>query len=105
MTRCTVRASREPEIECRFKRGAAARVRRDLQTLWGHYLEGVWVIRSALLNCLLTCAGGAFANLLFDGWSRAAWMSLARRICLGYAGAVIVVLLVLPWLSRRAHVN
>ena len=65
-------------------------------------MQGVSVIRPALLNCLLTCLGGAFANLLYEGWSQDGWTSLSRRICVGYLGAVCVVLLVLPWLGRRA---
>jgi len=105
MTRCATRASRETEIERSFLRGAAAHVRRALQALRGRYLQGIWIIRSALLNCLLTCVGGAFADLLYDGWGRHAWASLVRHIGIGYAGAVVIVLLVLPWLSRRTHVN
>lgn len=83
-------------------RGAAAQVRQVVHGVWNQYLQGIWVIRPALLNCLLTCLGGVFANLLYDGWRHDGWTSLARRFCVGYLGAVLVVLLVLPWLGRQA---
>jgi len=101
MTRCAARAGQMSLSDRPYWRGAAAQVQRWLHRFRDCYLQGVWVIRPALLNCLLTCLGGAFANLLYEGWNQDGWTSLSRRICVGYLGAVCVVLLVLPWLGRR----
>ena len=91
------------ETEHSHSHGGVGKLRRMLVGLWERYWRAVWIIRSAFLNCLLTCVGGAIANLLYDGWSSHAWDSLARHICVGYAGAVVIVFLVLPWLAGRSH--
>ena len=66
------------------------------------YLRGVGVIAPGLLNCFLTCVAGALANVAFEHWSQSTWGLLARRILVGYLGAVGVVILVLPWLHRAS---
>lgn len=93
----------EGETEHSHSHGGAGKLPRMLVGLWEHYWRAVWAIRSAFLNCLLTCVAGAVANLLYEGWSSHAWASLTRHICVGYAGAVVIVLLELPWLARRSH--
>jgi CDGSH-type Zn-finger protein len=72
------------------------------------YLRGVGVIVPGLLNCFLTCVAGAFANVASEHWGQISWDLLARRILVGYSGAVVVVVLLLPWLhqistDRRRH--
>ena len=103
MACCVARSDWEAETEHSLSHGRAGTLRRMSAELWGRYWRAVWTIRSAFLNCLLTCVGGAIANLLYDGWSSHAWDSLARHICVGYAGAVVIVFLVLPWLAGRSH--
>ena len=103
MARYVAQTYPEGETEHSHSDGGAGKLRRMLVGLWEHYWRAVWAIRSAFLNCLLTCVGGAVANLLYEGWSPHASASLARHICVGYAGAVVIVLLVLPWLARRSH--
>jgi hypothetical protein len=92
-----------PEGETEHSNGGVGKLRRMLVGLWEHYWRAVWAIRSAFLNCLLTCVAGAVANLLYEGWRPHALASLARHICVGYAGALVIVLLVLPWFVRRSH--
>jgi hypothetical protein len=64
------------------------------------YLRGVGAIMPGLLNCFLTCVAGAFANVAYEHWNHSAWDLLARRILVGYLGAVCIVILVLPWLHQ-----
>ena len=103
MARHAARTYPEGETAHSHSDGGAGKLRRMLVGLSEHYWQAVWAIRSAFLNCLLTCVAGAVANLLYEGWSPHAWASLMRHICVGYAGAVVIVLLVLPWLARRSH--
>ncbi|MFM0362269.1 CDGSH iron-sulfur domain-containing protein [Paraburkholderia sediminicola] len=72
------------------------------------YLRGVGIIVPGLLNCFLTCVAGALANVASEHWSQSSWDLLARRILVGYSGAIVVVVLLLPWLhqistGRRRH--
>lgn len=71
-----------------------------IDNLRDKYLRGIGVIIPGLLNCFLTCVGGAFANVAFEQWTQGAWALLTRRIAVGYLGAVVIVVLVLPWIHQ-----
>ncbi len=68
--------------------------------------RGASIIPFSLVGCLLTCIGAVAANMAMDGWvTSGGWPTFARRLLVGYAGAVLVVTGVFPWLhlwrSRR----
>ncbi len=70
------------------------------KSLGAAWRRGASIIPFSLVGCLLTCIGAVIANMVLDGWALSGgWPMFARRVAVGYAGAVLVVAGVFPWLE------
>lgn len=59
--------------------------------------RGAEVIPFSLIACFFTCVGSTVANAAYAGWHDPL-PALLHRVGVGYLGAVLVAVIVLPWL-------
>ncbi len=59
--------------------------------------RGAEVIPFSLIACFFTCVGSTLANAAYAGWSDS-FPALLHRVGVGYSGAVMVAVILLPWL-------